>query len=73
MVFIFYAWCVVTLLLVRPWLVRLVISVPGSHPLQPWSTPPPLPRHGKATIYAALYFLPVLALIHAVLAGLICK
>jgi hypothetical protein len=32
----------------------------------------PLPSHGKATIYSALYFLPILALLHALLAGLIC-
>ncbi|KAF4521882.1 hypothetical protein B566_EDAN008400 [Ephemera danica] len=71
MVFIFYSCCVVVLLLVRPWLVRLVTSPPGANSQQPWNNPHPLPRHGKATIYAALYFLPVLALIHALFAGLV--
>jgi hypothetical protein len=70
MVFIFYAWCVILLLLVRPWLVHL-ITFPSGTSSQPWNVQHPLPCHRKATIYAALYFLPVLALIHALFAGLI--
>ena len=32
-----------------------------------------LPKKGKFSIYAALYFFPILALAHAVGSGLICK
>jgi hypothetical protein len=32
-----------------------------------------LPKHGRMSIYAALYFFPTLALIHAVFGGLICE
>lgn len=32
-----------------------------------------LPRQGKFSIYAALYFYPSLALIHAVGGGIICE
>lgn len=32
-----------------------------------------LPKKGKFTIYAALYFYPILALLHAVGGGIICK
>lgn len=32
-----------------------------------------LPKQGKYSIYAALYFFPILALLHAVGGGLICK
>jgi hypothetical protein len=56
---------------VRPWLIWLVIPSPSKR-TKP-SLPMPLPSHGKATIYSALYFLPILALLHALLAGLICK
>lgn len=31
-----------------------------------------LPKQGKFSIYAALYFYPILALLHAVGGGLIC-
>lgn len=31
-----------------------------------------LPKQGKLSIYAALYFYPILALLHAVGGGLIC-
>lgn len=31
-----------------------------------------LPKQGRLSIYAALYFYPILALLHAVGAGLIC-
>jgi hypothetical protein len=56
MVFIFYALCVVFMLLVRPWLAQHF-----------------LPKHGRMSVYAALYFFPTLALIHAVFGGLICE
>lgn len=55
MVFIFYALCVVLMLVVRPWLAHF------------------LPKHGRMSIYAALYFFPTLAVIHAVFGGLICE
>jgi JNK1/MAPK8-associated membrane protein len=71
MVFVFYAFCVITMMFVRPWLIWLVIPSPSKR-TKP-SLPMPLPSHGKATIYSALYFLPILALLHALLAGLICK
>ena len=32
-----------------------------------------LPRQGKFSIYAALYFFPVLAILHAAGGGLICE
>lgn len=32
-----------------------------------------LPKQGKFSIYAALYFFPILALLHAVGSGLICR
>lgn len=39
--------------------------------LRPWLVKHFLPSHGKMSIYAALYFFPTLALIHAVFGGLI--
>jgi hypothetical protein len=41
--------------------------------VRPWLVKRFLPNHGKMSIYAALYFFPTLALIHAVFGGLICK
>jgi hypothetical protein len=32
-----------------------------------------LPKKGKFSVYAALYFFPILALLHAIGSGLICK
>lgn len=32
-----------------------------------------LPKQGKYSIYAALYFYPILALLHAVGGGIICE
>lgn len=39
--------------------------------VRPWLVKRFLPNHGKMSIYAALYFFPTLALIHAVFGGLI--
>lgn len=41
--------------------------------IRPWLAHFFLPKIGKVTIYAALYFFPVLALLQAVFGGLICK
>nr|CAG4644220.1 EOG090X0BGA [Lepidurus arcticus] len=54
LVFIYYAWTIALLLLIRPWIVK-------------WC----MPQKGKAAVYSALYFLPILALTHAILGGLI--
>lgn len=40
--------------------------------LRPWLNRAYL-RTGKSAVYCALYFLPILALIHTVAGGLICK
>ncbi|XP_059476762.1 JNK1/MAPK8-associated membrane protein isoform X2 [Neocloeon triangulifer] len=69
MVFVFYALCVVVMMSIRPFLVWFVIPSPSKRSKP--TLPLPLPSHGKATIYSALYFLPILALLHALLAGLI--
>lgn len=53
-VFIFYAACLLLLMLVRPWLTSKF-----------------LPGRGRTAVYAALYFLPIYTLLHAVLGGLI--
>lgn len=55
-VFIFYAFALVLMLLIRPWVCRKY-----------------LPRQSKMSIYAAMYFLPILSLLQAVIGGLICK
>ena len=54
MIFIFYGFCGVMMLVLRPLLASKL-----------------LPRRGRSSIFAALYFLPVLALIHAVGGGLV--
>lgn len=41
--------------------------------VRPWLAQRFLPKHGKMSIYAALYFFPTLALIQAVFGGLICE
>jgi hypothetical protein len=41
--------------------------------VRPWLAQHFLPKHGKMSIYAALYFFPTLALIQAVFGGLICE
>jgi hypothetical protein len=41
--------------------------------VRPWLAQHFLPKHGKMSIYAALYFFPILALIQAVFGGLICE
>ena len=56
MVFVFYAFAVVIMLMVRPFIAKKF-----------------LPKKGKLSIYAALYFFPILALLHAIGSGLICK
>lgn len=38
---------------------------------RPWLCSRYLPRQGKMSIYAAMYFIPILAVIHALLAGLL--
>nr|CAG4652086.1 EOG090X0BGA [Triops cancriformis] len=53
-VFVYYAWAIVLLLIIRPWMMK-------------WC----MPQKGKAAIYSALYFLPILAFVHAVFGGLI--
>lgn len=55
-VFVFYAMCVVNMLLIRTIIVNRFF-----------------PKKGKYTIYAALYFFPLLALLHAIAGGLICE
>lgn len=56
MVFIFYAFGILIMLLLRPLIARKF-----------------LPKQGKFSIYAALYFFPIFALFHAIGGGLICK
>lgn len=56
MVMIYYAFCLVALLILRPLLFHL-LEITG----------------GAKSVYAALYFLPVLVVIQAVFAGLICQ
>ena len=41
--------------------------------VRPWLAQQFLPKHGKMSIYAALYFFPTLALIQAMFGGLICE
>lgn len=41
--------------------------------IRPWICRRFLPRQGKQAIYAAMYFIPILILIHAIIGGLICK
>lgn len=41
--------------------------------IRPWICQKFLPRQGKQAIYAAMYFIPILILIHAIIGGLICK
>lgn len=55
-VMIYYAFCLVSMMLFRPWL-----SAKFTH------------HGGTKSIYAALYFFPILTVVHAVLAGLLCK
>ncbi|XP_014217258.1 JNK1/MAPK8-associated membrane protein [Copidosoma floridanum] len=54
MIFVFYAFAVTIMLVVRPLIAQKC-----------------LPKKGKFSIYAALYFFPILALLHAVGSGLI--
>lgn len=56
MVMIYYVFCLITMMLIRPALSAAFVNYKG--------TP---------CIYAALYFLPILTVLHSVLAGLICK
>src|SRR6218665_2864914 len=56
LVFVYYAFCLASMVLVRP-----LLSVKF------------VPHHGTKSIYAALFFYPVLICLHAVLAGLVCK
>jgi len=53
-VFVFLGLCLVTMVLVRPFLASRL-----------------LPGRGRNSVYAALYFLPILGLVHAVLGGLV--
>ncbi|XP_014242603.1 JNK1/MAPK8-associated membrane protein [Cimex lectularius] len=54
MVFVFYGTSVLTMILLRPWLVKFFRL-----------------KTGGVTIYAALYFFPILAVFHAVFGGII--
>ncbi|XP_012275873.1 JNK1/MAPK8-associated membrane protein [Orussus abietinus] len=54
MVFVFYAFGIILMLLIRPIIAKKF-----------------LPKEGKFSIYAALYFFPILSLLHAVCGGLI--
>lgn len=56
MVFMFYAFAVSLMLLIRPWVAGKFV-----------------PMSGKLSIYAAMYFFPLLSLVHAAFGGLICK
>lgn len=55
MVLVFYLFCIVLMMLIRPWLNSIYM------------------KNGKSAVYSALYFLPILALLHTVAGGLICK
>ena len=54
MIFTFYAFCVLIMILLRPFFASKM-----------------LPRRGRSSIYAALYFLPILAVIHGTCGGLV--
>ena len=54
MIFVFYGFCGLIMLVLRPFLASKL-----------------LPRRGRSSIFAALYFLPILALIQAVGGGLV--
>lgn len=41
--------------------------------IRPWVCRKFLPRRSKMSIYAAMYFIPILTLLHAVMGGLLCK
>lgn len=41
--------------------------------IRPWVCRRILPRRSKMSIYAAMYFIPILTLLHAVIGGLLCK
>ncbi len=86
MVFTFYALCVLFMMVARPWIVssflhrynmrKITQERPGYggstivHPAS-FFLLSFFFRRGRSSIYAALYFLPVLALAHATLGGLI--
>ena len=53
---IFYAFCLVLMMLVRPLLSYKAVN-----------------NRGTRSIYAALYFFPILVVAQAILAGLLCK
>ncbi|ENN77780.1 hypothetical protein YQE_05751, partial [Dendroctonus ponderosae] len=50
-----------------------VLSLVSMLLVRPWLCRRYLPRQGKMAIYAAMYFIPILILIHAVIGGLVCK
>lgn len=54
MIFVFYGFCGLIMLVLRPFLASKL-----------------LPRRGRSSIFAALYFLPILALIQAICGGLV--
>lgn len=41
--------------------------------IRPWICRKYLPRRSKMSIYAAMYFIPILTLLHAIIGGLLCK
>ncbi len=61
MVFVFHGLCAAFMMLLRPCLTPKLMGGPGGGAR----------RRGRSAIYAALYFLPCLALLHAIFGGLI--
>lgn len=41
--------------------------------IRPWICRKFLPRRSKMSIYAAMYFIPILTIMHALIGGLLCK
>lgn len=41
--------------------------------IRPWICSRCLPMQSKMSVYAAMYFIPILAMAHAIGAGIICK
>lgn len=41
--------------------------------IRPWVCSKYFPRRGRMSIYAAMYFIPILIFAHAIMGGLICK
>jgi hypothetical protein len=41
--------------------------------IRPWVCREYLPRQSKMSIYAAMYYIPILVVTHALIGGLLCK